>query len=49
VAKLIKKEWREAKKPICLLCSEAKPDFCHRSLVAQIIKKLYPKTEIIHL
>lgn len=49
VKKLIKKEWPLAKKPICLLCSEEKPELCHRTMVAQIIQELYPKTEVIHL
>ncbi len=49
VEELIKKEWPKADKPICLLCSEVKAENCHRAMVAQIIKKLYPKTEIINL
>ncbi|MCB5270434.1 MAG: DUF488 domain-containing protein [Candidatus Cloacimonetes bacterium] len=49
IEKLIKAEWPKAQKPICLLCSEEKADMCHRSLIAEIIKKLYPKTEIINL
>lgn len=35
-------------KRICLLCSEEKPDKCHRSLIAQYFKELYGK-DIIHL
>lgn len=49
IEKLIKAEWPKAQKPVCLLCSEEKPDICHRSLIAEIIKKLYPKTEIVNL
>lgn len=35
----------------CLLCSEDKPDHCHRRLVAEYIQKVNPleKIEIIHL
>ncbi|OEH86866.1 hypothetical protein BHU72_00965 [Desulfuribacillus stibiiarsenatis] len=35
----------------CLLCSELKPDKCHRSLVAEYIKKSYQESnfEIKHL
>lgn len=33
----------------CLLCSEEKPDFCHRRLVAEYIKRFIPDIEIIHL
>jgi uncharacterized protein (DUF488 family) len=36
--------------PLVLLCSEQKPDQCHRSLVAGFIKKhIYPDVESIHL
>ncbi len=49
VEKLIKKEWPQAQKPICLLCSEVKAESCHRLMVAQIIQKVYPKVEIINL
>lgn len=38
-----------APKPICLLCSEAKANTCHRSLIAARIKKLMPDTQIIDL
>lgn len=34
---------------ICLLCSEHKPDKCHRRLVAEWIKSVRPEVEIIHL
>lgn len=33
----------------CLLCSENKPDMCHRRLLAEYIKKKNEKIEIIHL
>ncbi|MCB5253824.1 MAG: DUF488 domain-containing protein [Candidatus Cloacimonadaceae bacterium] len=46
---LIKQDLPLALAPICLLCSEAEPQYCHRSLVARIIKNLQSKTEIIHL
>lgn len=35
-------------KNICLLCSEATPEFCHRRLVADYFKKIFDAT-IIHL
>lgn len=34
---------------ICLLCSEATPEYCHRRLIAEIIHEVFPETEIIHL
>ena len=33
----------------CLLCSEAKPDCCHRRLVAERIAGLWPGVEVVHL
>jgi uncharacterized protein (DUF488 family) len=33
----------------CLLCSEAKPDHCHRRLVAEYLGRHWPGLEIIHL
>ena len=33
----------------CLLCSEDKPDKCHRRLVAEIVAAEYPDTEVGHL
>lgn len=33
----------------CLLCSEAKPDRCHRRLVAERIAGLWPGVEVVHL
>jgi len=33
----------------CLLCSEEKPDFCHRRLVSDIAQHLYPELEVRHL
>ena len=33
----------------CLLCSEAKPDKCHRRLVAERMAVKWPGVEIIHL
>lgn len=33
----------------CLLCSEAKPDFCHRRLVAEYLQRNWPDVEIVHL
>lgn len=34
---------------ICFLCSEDKPDFCHRRLLAEYIQKKFTDIEIIHL
>lgn len=33
----------------CLLCSEDKPDKCHRRLVAEYLQQHWPGLEIIHL
>jgi len=33
----------------CLLCSEDKPDYCHRRLVAEYLKEKWGNLEIIHL
>ncbi len=33
----------------CLLCSEEKPDKCHRRLVAQRLVRRWPDMEIVHL
>lgn len=35
--------------PCCLLCSEATPEYCHRRLVAEAMKKRWPDVEIVHL
>ena len=37
------------KDSICLLCSEALPNQCHRRLVAEIFKETLEKVQIIHL
>jgi uncharacterized protein (DUF488 family) len=34
---------------VCLLCSEQKPDHCHRKLLAEHFKKHLPDIEIVHL
>ena len=47
--KLLKKLLRELPGPLCLLCSEPMASDCHRSLVADRIRRLKPKTEVIHL
>ena len=36
-------------KDACLLCSEEKPDQCHRRLLAEYIHQTYPEVEIVHL
>ncbi len=33
----------------CLLCSEHKPDQCHRRLVAEYLQRIWGNVEIIHL
>lgn len=33
----------------CLLCSEPKPDHCHRRLLAEYIRRYFPNIEIQHL
>ena len=33
----------------CLLCSEAKPDYCHRRLVAEYLRDNWGDVEIVHL
>jgi uncharacterized protein (DUF488 family) len=33
----------------CLLCSEEKPDHCHRRLVAEYLKAIWGSVEIEHL
>lgn len=37
------------KDAICLLCSEALPNQCHRRLVAEIFKETLEKVQIVHL
>ena len=34
---------------VCLLCSEATAEKCHRRLMAELIKKANPKIEVIHI
>jgi len=34
---------------IALLCSEGKPDKCHRRLVAEFLRKFRPELEIVHI
>jgi uncharacterized protein (DUF488 family) len=33
----------------CLLCSEHRPDHCHRRLAAEYLKQHHPELEIVHL
>lgn len=42
-------DYIEALDGICLLCSEAEADQCHRRLVAEFIKNEIKELEIIHL
>ena len=34
---------------VCLLCSEPKPDFCHRRLLAEFLSSKLANIQIIHL
>ena len=45
-AKMILKNLLEKEETICLLCSEDKPDKCHRRLVAELLKD---DIKIVHL
>lgn len=36
-------------KTCCFLCSEANPEYCHRKLVANALKKRWRDVEVIHL
>lgn len=38
-----------AERACCLLCSEDKPDRCHRRLVAERLARHWPDVEIVHL
>lgn len=40
---------RESVENACLLCSEDKPDHCHRKLVAEYLKSKWGEVDIIHL
>lgn len=40
---------RETLDGACLLCSEDKPDHCHRRLVAEYLKEKWGEVEILHL
>ena len=40
---------RSTMSDVCLLCSEDKPDHCHRRLVAEYLKKKWGHMEINHL
>jgi uncharacterized protein (DUF488 family) len=40
---------REILDGACLLCSEGKPDHCHRRLVAEYLKEKWPDIEIEHI
>jgi hypothetical protein len=35
--------------PVCLLCSEHRPETCHRSLVAARLTDAWPDVEVRHL
>ncbi len=35
--------------PAALLCSEAKPDQCHRRLVAEYLRSHWPDVDVVHL
>jgi uncharacterized protein YeaO (DUF488 family) len=33
----------------CLLCSEHRPEHCHRSLLAEYLREAAPQIEVVHL
>ena len=49
--KILEKEYKNKLDKICLLCSEAKPEKCHRRLLAEYIKDTFNSDDIkiIHL
>jgi uncharacterized protein (DUF488 family) len=42
-------QFSEAKQVLCLLCSEDKPDRCHRRLLAEYMQSHFPNIEVCHL
>ncbi len=34
---------------VCLLCSEPTADMCHRGVLAELLQKALPGTEVVHL
>ena len=48
-AEHIKAAYSNVPSPICLLCSEAAPEHCHRRLVADLFAEVFPHSEIVHL
>ncbi len=40
---------RELLEGACLLCSEEKPDHCHRRLVAEYLQEKWGNVEVVHL
>ena len=36
-------------RPVVLLCSEHKPDKCHRRLVAERLARTWPEAQVVHL
>ncbi|PKN73604.1 MAG: hypothetical protein CVU50_02495 [Candidatus Cloacimonetes bacterium HGW-Cloacimonetes-3] len=49
IDKFLRQEITAISKPFCLLCSEPKADKCHRLLIAERIKALFPEAEVVHL
>lgn len=49
VDSIILEEYGELLENACLLCSEDKPEGCHRKLIAEFIAQIIPGTEIKHL
>ena len=45
----IKATYADISSPVCLLCSEATPEHCHRRLVADLFAKVFSNSEIVHL
>lgn len=49
IQEVIRKEYSGNLDCSCLLCSEKDPDSCHRKIVAELMREVYPDLEIIHL
>lgn len=45
----IRRTYAEIPSPVCLLCSEATPERCHRRLVADYFAEVFQDSPIVHL
>lgn len=48
IFEIIRKEYGNLDRS-CLLCSEKDPDSCHRKIVAELMREVYPDLGIVHL